>query len=100
MSDQYVDQDQCDRRMQVMKGEFNKCLDVIQTDLKAVCTKIDMIKDQVYGQALECATGAAEEKRERSIKDVVMEYRQEILLMILIAILGGDNLVPLLKGVF
>ena len=95
--DSTVTTNQCDRRMAEVRNETKDFCD-------AVFGKINELKDEIHESELERAKaqGAAkveivEERAARTAKDVLLDYKQEILWGILLALVGGGRVYDILS---
>ena len=116
-----VVQNQCDQRMAGIRTEMDTGLLQVRGDLKELSLKIDILRSDVVQTAAEAArvvacdkiealkavaierekecAADAEEKLARSLKDVVLEHKIEILLVALLLLNGGTTLAEIIKGI-
>ena len=95
--DSTVSTDQCDDRMRDLRGELKGFCD-------SVFGKIDELKEEVHKSELDHmktqgATDVAivKEKAARTAKDVLLEYKTEIMWAILVTLVGGGRVFDILS---
>jgi hypothetical protein len=111
-----VSQDQCERRINLLRSERNALFEHVQQEIRDFREYVeekmdDLAKGQkqiemqclqynalVKIEANKTKLAVQKEAAERTLKDVIIEYRFEILMILMLLILGGDNALAILRG--